>query len=198
MSKQRLLLVAAVFLAISGVSAISNAQVPTEWSPWISDEGGSAGGWASCNYVAQGINGFACRGPYCDDISVLCAPMPHATRLGQSLPPPFSEEWDGIVTFRSGWYNQDQQNYEVCNWGTPTPGVVGGVSCTGAYCDNIWLECNTPSGNPNPTFSNCAWTSSWFSEEQGAVLFGTNRFLSGIWCSGAYCDNKKFYVCKMS
>jgi hypothetical protein len=197
MSTKRMLLVATVFLAISGASAISNAQVPTEWSGWFSEESHA---WASCSYVAQGINGFGCRGAYCDDIRVLCAPMPNAFRIGQSLPGPFSEEWDGTVTFRSGWYNQDQQNYEVCNWGTSTPGVVSSIYCTGAYCDNIQLECNTPHRgvDPQPTFSNCAWTSSWFSEEQGTVTFGANRFLSGIWCSGSYCDNKKFYVCTMN
>src|SRR6185369_5050765 len=176
MPTRRTLIAIAAFHTISIVSATSNAAPPPlepqddtfedqpHWTPWISDETGYA---ASCGWTSQAINGFACSGHYCDWVSLLCAPM-HNAAYGPAYYPTFSEEWDGLVTFRPGWYNQDQKNYEVCNWGTSTPGVLTGIGCSGAYCDNITLICSTPSLgiDHHPTFSDCAWTSSWFSEEQ--------------------------------
>jgi hypothetical protein len=39
------------------------------------------------------------------------------------------------------------------------------------------------------------WTDTWYSEEQGWYLTYGSEAIAGFWCSGSYCDNKKYYVC---
>lgn len=198
MSIERSIHAILALLAVSSVAPTSYAQGQWVgyWTDWTSEESGAV--W--CNAWNEAAIGFACSGSYCDNVALLCNQLPNGISLDTSTDywtGWFSEETDDYVTFRSGWYNSDVRNQEVCHWGTSTPGLMSGIDCSGSYCDSISLECTVPK-RPNgtlPTFSNCAWSSSWFSEEQGAVAFGSQSFIAGAKCSGSYCDNKKFYVC---
>lgn len=67
--------------------------------------------------------------------------------------------------------------------------AVRGANCTGSNCDNIALYCCPYSSNGDPTGR--VW-SGWFSEENGGMPFPVsmaNRFVTGMRCSGNYCDN---------
>jgi len=198
MSTRSLGLLVAVGLTMVSVSAM--AQQTWYWTGYISEETGH-GLW--CNQWNESPRGFGCSGSFCDNVRVLCDVLPN----GISLDPAsdywtawFSEEDDDVSTFRQGWYNPDQSNLEVCNWSVSTPAVMGGIACSGSYCDNISLECDVPRRPDGQvaTFANCTWTSFWFSEENQHIDFFNNYFIAGIWCNGSYCDNKKFYVCQIS
>lgn len=193
-------------MAIAGILAVlggaeSRAYAALYWTEYVSEESGH---YALCNESTDGAVGFACTGRYCDNVSLLCETYP----LGALAPswngyqtPYFSEEHDPYGTwFSYGWYPYDDENYEVCHNLQSNPGVVTGIGCTGRYCDNISIECRQPeiydTHYRKVVPSNCAW-SQWISEEQGAVDFGWNRYITGVECSGSYCDNKRFYVCSL-
>ena len=115
----------------------------------------------------------------------------------------FSEERSNVSVFIPDgyWYPYFGDNYEVCSI-DGKPGLVGGIRCKGRYCDNISLECIQPYKNkagqwyPVTKVNNCQW-SGWYSEEQGSVDFGYQRYITGVECNGSYCDNKRFYVCSL-
>jgi len=173
------------------------------WTPWVSEEKG--GPPTYCSSWNEGAVGFACRGKYCDDVRLLCETFPYnitLTHLTNGWTSYFSEEDSGIGSWVShGWYPYDGDNYKVCRR-TNTGGVVQGIRCKGGYCDDISLECSVPirwvGGAQDPaSMTNCAW-SGWYSEEQGHVDFGWNRYITGVECSGSYCDRKRFYVCSVA
>ncbi|WP_272423270.1 hypothetical protein [Polyangium jinanense] len=62
--------------------------------------------------------------------------------------------------------------------------VVTGVSCQGAYCDNVALLCETVSNAAH----NYSWTTS-FSEEGTYYRICPNGFVTGLKCNGGWCDN---------
>jgi hypothetical protein len=78
---------------------------------------------------------------------------------------------------------------------------MGGIACSGRYCDNISLECDAPRHTSDwslGNFSNCAWTTTWFSEEQGTCQLSGSTFFVGVRCNSSYCDNKEFFYCTIS
>lgn len=190
-----------VVAAAVGIPATVAAAV--SWTAWVSEEGG--GPWAYCGPSNEAASGFQCSGSYCDDVRMKCETMPYGiTVTGYHASATFSEENNGIGTVTSeGWYRYDNSYSEVCNY-SGSAGIVTGVRCTGSNCDNITLECATPmthvEGVAEPAqLTNCAWTG-WFSEEQAAMQYatGANKWITGVACSGSYCDNKSFYVCSLA
>lgn len=81
----------------------------------------------------------------------------------------------------------------------PPGQAATGIQCSGDYCDNVSLYCSSATGGVS-FVPNAEW-SPWFSEELGSGFFGAwaNRHLctfgnsmgvvTGIRCSGDYCDN---------
>jgi hypothetical protein len=189
-------LAAFLFLGMTG-----EARADLYWTDYVSEEDGPA----LCNESTEGAVGFACTGDYCDNVALLCESFPYgalAPSWNGYLTAFFSEEHDGFSTwYSSGWYRFDNENYEVCHNHQSSPGVLTGIDCSGDYCDNISLECRQPEGTVSGVYrklnaTNCSW-SGWYSEEQGSVDFGMHRYITGVECSGDYCDNKRFYVCSL-
>jgi hypothetical protein len=72
-----------------------------------------------------------------------------------------------------------------------------GVSCNGAFCDNIRMQCANHEGYARTERTNCRWTD-WVSDEgSGTVLFPAGYYAAGMQCSGSNCDNKRFYTCRL-
>jgi hypothetical protein len=149
--------------------------IPTAgyWTGWASEETGSL--YCEPN---TGVGGFACRGRYCDDVNLFCA-------YGRSLDP------HSPSTYWTDYFSEEGQNVRYCFEGA---GIVTGIDCSGRYCDNISLECTR--GGPEPIPSNCEWWAGGakLSEEQGYGYFN-RKFLTGVKCTGRYCDNLQFYIC---
>ena len=101
-----------------------------------------------------------------------------------------------------GWYRYDDDHSHVCNYSGQS-GIMTGIHCNDSYCDDIQIECATPRRYENGAWQavamvDCSWTG-WYSEEQPPLALGTgtNRFVTGVRCSGSYCDNKQFHVCSL-
>ncbi len=153
----------------NGNSLLEPAEIGRKfaWQTWTTD-----GAPESRCPAGQAVAGFECDGAYCDNIRLLCEPVPGGTGA-TTLTPAFSEEQPG---FRGCAGNQ----------------VMVGITCTGNYCDNIALRC----ANVGPV-SSCVTTGT-FSEESGAFFDLGNRFVRRISCSGSNCDNKSFEVCRVN
>lgn len=201
MTKRRLGL--GIALAMTLGSVASPADAALYWTPWVSEEGG--GPATQCNAWNEAAVGFGCSGSYCDNVRLLCETMPFSTTLDSSTDywtGWFSEEHDSYSTwYSSGWYPWANENYRVCHNTDSQPGIVSGIRCNGSYCDNISIECAQAIKNVgfftwDVGVTNCSW-SGWYSEEQGSVDFGWNRYITGVECSGSRCDNKRFYVCSL-
>jgi hypothetical protein len=197
-----------ITVVVTSVVATS-AHAALYWTPWVSEENG--GPPTYCRAWNEAAVGFGCSGSYCDNIRILCETLPfNATLDSRSVywTDFFSEETSGEATDISHpsnhlvWYpNGNGENYKVCHWNRPNPGLLAGIKCKGRYCDDISLECIQPikwkNGISYPVqVNNCNW-SWWYSEEQGSVDFGYNRYITGVRCRGRYCDDKQFYVCSL-
>ncbi len=196
MKRLRSLLIAALSLA----SFVGTASADY-WSPYVSEEDSGRATW--CNEYNQGAIGFGCSGSYCDSVHLLCQSLPTGVKIDAATN--YWSEWmseeDGGIegSFAGGWYGQDGDTYHVCNYKKATPGIVNSMKCSGSYCDKVAVECGIPKKTVSGTTyavgaTNCAWTS-WRSEENASVSFGVNRFITGVECSGSYCDSMRFYVC---
>ena len=199
MKKKRVLSVIGFIVFTLPAVAFSQAN----WLPYVSEENG--GPWALCAVDSEAVSGIRCQASYWDSVGLQCQDFPSGFFASDYRPSEtYSEE--GATTAVSvpiGWYRADKGNSHVCNWGRVDPGVVTGIRCTGSNCDNITLECATPTavvnGHTEPVrFTNCSW-SGWYSEEDPWFAFGTssNKYIAGIECSGRYCDNKRYYTCSM-
>jgi hypothetical protein len=83
------------------------------------------------------------------------------------------------------FFSEEDSGEATCNDGY----AVKGIECDGKHCDNKKLYCcadNLPTIDPNNRIE-----SPWFSEEYSDGFVDENRVLSGLACSGRYCDNLK-------
>jgi len=166
----------------------------------------------TCGAWDEAAVGFGWSGRHCDNVRLLCETMPFGTTLDASTDywsDWFSEETDGftlIVSDGGYWHDQFDENYQICQYPNAREGgyagLVSGIRCRGNYCDDISLECTQPvkptaNGNVKVRTTNCQWTTNTYSEEQGSVDFGYNRYIVGAECFGSNCDNKKFLVCSL-
>jgi hypothetical protein len=200
------ILLAAAF-ATSAALAAPTAGAALYWTDWVSEEGGSP--MRTCGAWNEAAIGFGCSGRYCDNVRLLCQTMPFGTTLDPSTDywtAWFSEETYGGTSTRTGYfYNEFDENYQICQYPSTIRGYAGlmsGIRCRGDNCDDISLECTWPvkfRGVVKITLNttNCQWSTNSYSEEQGSVDFGDNRFIVGVECFGSHCDNKKFYVCSL-
>ncbi|MBL9028624.1 MAG: trypsin-like peptidase domain-containing protein [Myxococcales bacterium] len=151
----------------NGLLEAAEAGRKFAWQTWTTD-----GAPESVCPANQAVVGFECLGSYCDDVRLLCEPVPGGTGA-TSLTPAFSEEQPGL---RGCSGNQ----------------VVVGLTCSGNYCDNLQLRCANVG-----TVTACTTTAA-FSEESGAFFDTGNRFVRRAACSGSYCDNVSFEVCRVN
>lgn len=71
----------------------------------------------------------------------------------------------------------------------PDGSAVSGVDCSGGYCDNISLNCNAT----GRTADQHTWLPYFSEEGSGAAdqaqCLGGDTWMTGLACSGGYCDN---------
>lgn len=143
------------------------------WTGWFSEEdppGICAGGHL--------IGGVRCRNPYCDDMSLYCVSA-GIRRVGNTYWAPGISEEQPNTTF-------------VC----PGNEYVTGIDCYSGYCNEVSLQC-ADIVEPRPATTDCHWTG-WLSEEGGGELrFSAGYYMAGAQCSGSYCDNMRFYICRV-
>jgi hypothetical protein len=197
---------AAVAGGIASSAPSAHAEFPylaLYWTPWVSEEDG--GPWTVCSQWDEAAVGFGCRGDRCDDVRILCETFPGGMTL------------DTSTTYYGGWFSEEGAlppgvgstepagNQTKCrmyidgtidSW---TAGVVSGVHCRGAYCDDLQVECEAPvkfrGSTPVRAKANACHTVGPYSDEQGSQDFGPNNYIYGITCTGGWCDKKKFDVC---
>jgi len=103
-----------------------------DWTAWFSEENG--GGTTQTSHQSGLISGLACRGDYCDDIRMLA--FSPAARAGATCVwlDPVSEEGNRSAQCPAGRFVKD-------------------IKCTGAYCDNISLQCcDAKDSDPRSSF----------------------------------------------
>jgi hypothetical protein len=65
--------------------------------------------------------------------------------------------------------------------------LVSEVHCSGRYCDNVRLHCQQPA---SPVSFTHVDQTPYFSEENGSMtLCPPGEWVTGITCTGSYCDN---------
>jgi hypothetical protein len=69
------------------------------------------------------------------------------------------------------------------------------MRASGRYSDNIALECTKLANEAFFDNKSCFWTAP-VSEEQGTLFFPIGYVAVGARCSGSYCDNLSWHVCK--
>jgi hypothetical protein len=137
------------------------------WRTWVTDGSGES----RCP-TGQAVAGFQCDGSHCDNVRLLCEPVPGGTGA-TNLTPAFSEEQPGL---RGCAGNQ----------------VMVGITCTGDDCDNMQLRCANVG-----TVSSCVTTAE-ISEESPPFFDLNNRFVRRAACTGSFCDNVSFEMCRVS
>jgi len=165
-----------------GLESVSSALAPT-WTDWVSEEQPQG---VECNiYSSQSVIGAACRGSYCDDMKLLCGDLP----AGFVKPIPV------VNVYTTPWVSEEQPGGALC----PQNYIADGIRFRGSYSDDVSLYC-VPAQFP-PQGVNCT-SSPWFSEEQPPQTFDVNFYsyagavVTGVKCSGSYCDNYSFYICE--
>ena len=196
MRKQIELIAAGLFVVLASPAVAKAGQ----WTPWVSEEGGSP--WTYCVSSYTAAAGFDCDGTYCDNVRLYCDTLPYGITVDNyAVTSFFSEEDDGNGLATSvGWYAHDNSYSHVCYY-AGAAGILTGIRCSGFYCDNIALECAVPytnfEGVSEPVeLTDCAWTG-YYNQEEAPLDLPYNRFITGVECYGSYCHYKRFHVCSM-
>ncbi len=92
----------------------------------------------------------------------------------------------------TNFFSEEGSGRQTCDRGY----AIAGIKCQGNYCDNKQLLCRS---YPSKRNDSSYWHSSVISEEGPNASFRTDKpvnlgFLSGLGCSGGYCDNISFKV----
>jgi hypothetical protein len=157
----------------AATSSVKQAEIDG-WTPLTSEEHPPI----HCE-ASSLVTKVQCTGSNCDNVALFCLPTP------------------GIRTGLSHWtatFSDENTTQQICD-----PGFwVTGLSCAGRFCDNVSLECSEMA---NISQNDCHWTSS-VSEEHGGLLefrnlnTNTQYYTIGGRCSGGFCDNMSFFVCR--
>jgi hypothetical protein len=177
MSRIRFLTAILVVTGILGTKAYADPY--RYWVGPISEEQGTWGGSCGVSFVVQ--QAF-CGGSYCDDNWIRCGTP---TYKGQNI----TGNWNGghiFTNYTSEEYFISQPNRAICPFGY----AATDMTATGSRSDNVRLGCiklNLPTLDPG-YFWNIAWMPP-FSEETGYSVDGYPWWISGVKCTGSYCDN---------
>ncbi len=177
----------------------------TFWTPWFSEEGQN---WQACG-SDYAVDGMRADGEFADNLSLGCSPWIFGSLPGDGDSANsywsdwFSEEGDsGVDETRCAIYPDGRRecdtiptgsNLHVCfgGFGPKEKGVITGMACDGAFCDNLSVQCKRPTSG---VLGDCFWTG-WFSEEQRQLDLLPGEYITGVECNHDYCDNMRFYVC---
>jgi len=99
----------------------------TDWSKarWTGSFSEEKSSWTSCP-SHQFVTRIQCRGSYCDDKRLLCAPL----RSGSGM------QSSGLIHY-SGLFSEENGGTMSC----PSDYYLVGMKCDGKYCDNLRLKC---------------------------------------------------------
>jgi hypothetical protein len=87
--------------------------------------------------------------------------------------------------YHTPWFSEEGDAREDCD--TQQNYAVRGMNCRGSYCDNKQLYCcadDLPGLDPSNRIE-----SPYFSEEGNGSYEDKTRVLTGLSCTGRYCDN---------
>jgi hypothetical protein len=165
---------------------------PPFWEGEFSDE--APKNTSSCEEGGI-VTGWQCRGGNCDNSTIRCQDfglkpiaksgeygVNSCRRMGTIINP-------GECTRK---VTRTKTRSEKC----PPDMFATDFRCNGKDCATISFTCTQFEG---VTATECRWTSSALSEEDGGkMLLEPYEGIAGIECSGHNCDNKRFYVCIMA
>ncbi len=140
------------------------------YTHWTSDEADKPR--AECP-AHTAVHGLACNGDNCDNLRLICSPVPGGLGNG-SWTPFFSEEQVGLQ-------------------GCAVDEFVTGIECSGNWCDDISLRCSKIPG----TIESCYETGD-ISEEDPPFIDTNGFFVQRMSCSGSFCDNKRLELCRLN
>lgn len=130
---------------------------------------------AACG-IGDAVYGAQCYGGNCDNTRLYCA------------------DTNFVVTHRywTSNFSEEDKYWRFCG----SQAIMTGLSCSGGNCDNVSIECSTIRDKYGYRLKkyNCDWSGS-HSEEQGALIFPTGKYASGMLCTGGRCDNHRYYIC---
>ena len=97
----------------------SSVGADHRWTPWVSEESSSP---AWCGPGPGLLAGMACKGRYCDNVSLYCVPLVNLSSVRCWTTRSISEEGGGKLSFVEG---------------ATAPVFARQLSCSGGYCDNL-------------------------------------------------------------
>ena len=160
---------------INGLGYARALDLHMPYSNWFSEE---HSGHHNCK-ADEAVIGVQCSGRYCDSLKVRCAKLKNSPQ--------------NIKTETSNWFSEENPI------NTKDDMHVTGIRCSGRYCDNLQITWKRFSDPGLRKTGQCYETHS-FSEEQGSnggqCDFLKGYTVSGIKCSGRYCDNKVVRCCR--
>lgn len=137
------------------------------------------------------MTGAECSGSYCDNYRLICKSLGKNSSGGTWSP----------------WFEADGKTSHTCaadQW-------ITGVKCRGDYCDDISVRCtdiNATIAKDSAGKNRCVWSNNHSEEDRSSFYepnpvvfdslpysYGPDALVKGISCSGAHCDNKRYYVC---
>lgn len=159
-------------VAVSHAPPPEPEPLPDEyWTAYFSEEGS---GEMTCD-SGFAVAGVSCRDDNCDDKQLLCRPYLSSQDEARDAywhPQVISEEQPN-ASFRTDILSE--------------PGFVGGLGCSGSYCDNISFYVIT---TPHIVHTGQWEWKPFFSEESpGVSICDQNQFVTGVGCRGSNCDN---------
>lgn len=140
-------------------------------TPWFSEER-EASAFCQPGYAVRGI---ICSGGYCDNKRLTCC----AYTNGYD---PSARYW------WSQWFSEEAPSQVISGIG-----FVSGVGCRGGWCDNLRL--NFFSSNLIRNNGQCHFSRMFSEEPPASANCGGGEFVSGVRCTGPYCDNLELWCC---
>ncbi len=159
-------------VAISHAPPPAPQSLPDEyWTDAFSEEGSGEMTCASGFAVA----GVSCSGDRCDKKRLLCRPyLPSQDEARRAY-------WHPQVI------SEEQPNASFRTDSLPQPSFVGGLKCSGGFCDNIsFFVIETPHLTRTGQWE---WKPFFSEESPGVSICNQNQFLTGVGCKGDNCDN---------
>ncbi|RKG75075.1 hypothetical protein D7W79_21275 [Corallococcus exercitus] len=83
-----------------------------------------------------------------------------------------------------GWYYTSE---ELAPAECDGDALAYGASCSHAFCDDVRLGCNTPPSGTTKGYP--TWTASFSEESTRPTICPNGSWVTGLSCSGGYCDN---------
>ena len=149
-----------------------HAQAQCYETDWFSEEG-QASAFCRNGYAVKGVR---CGGGWCDNKRLQCCRYTGGTDRQAQF------QWSRRFS------EEGPENYAITR-----SGYVAGLSCYGRRCDDLMMNFLYSPAMRNS--GRCRFMPP-FSEEQGLRSCPGQAFVSGIRCSGGWCDNLSLYCCE--